>query len=198
MWARRQVDITRLFNREDMFPDVILHYQGQDIYAHKAVLALGSPRFRELFEQQSSPTMREGKAVLLLDDKIHVELQFNDFSRIVEVRSSSSSSSPSSSHSDHLGVGGGGAQYLYKGAIDADLPMTRLLQIAQVAEDFGITGLSCVPPSSLSHPLWSGASSSRAKHAPSPLSLSLLLFLFSSPNMQGHRPSTLLAGGGGE
>lgn len=80
-------DVSRLHNRKDMFPDVIMQYQGQDIYAHKAILALGSPKFQEMFnnEYDEAPTRQDDLPVYRLDRHIK-ELQYHDVARVVKVR----------------------------------------------------------------------------------------------------------------
>lgn len=111
--------MARLFDRRDLFPDVILQYQGQDIYAHRAILALGSPKLQKMFDDHSTqpPMMQENKPVYLLDDDIK-GLQLTDVSRIIK--------------------------FCYTGCFDADLPLARLVQIALVAEEFKMTSLSSI------------------------------------------------------
>jgi hypothetical protein len=83
---QERVNVARLFDRRDLFPDVILQYQGQDIYAHRAILALGSPKLQNMFDDHSTqpPMMQENKPVYLLDDDIK-GLQLTDVSRIIKV-----------------------------------------------------------------------------------------------------------------
>jgi len=66
-----------------MFPDVILNYQSHDIYGHKAIIALASPKLAKIFREEQARTTQENCPVYCLDEEVP-GLQFADFSRIIQ------------------------------------------------------------------------------------------------------------------